>query len=285
MSKFVYRFGNGQAEGDGATKDLLGGKGAGLAEMTASASRCRPASPSPPRSAPTTTRTGRSYPPELDGAAARRRRPRREARRRRQVRRRRRSAARQRALRRARLDARHDGHHPQPRPQRRHRRGAGREARARRASPTTPTAASSRCTATSCSASSPSARPKPTRSRRILEHEEGGARRPARHRARRARRCSELVAEFKAEIKQRKRARLPRRSVGAALGRDRRGLRQLEEPARRHLPQHARHPRRAGAPPSTCRRWSSATWATTAPPASRSRAIRRPASAASSASS
>jgi pyruvate, orthophosphate dikinase len=32
--KFVYFFGNGKAEGNGTQKDLLGGKGAGLAEMT-----------------------------------------------------------------------------------------------------------------------------------------------------------------------------------------------------------------------------------------------------------
>ncbi|NTV51878.1 MAG: pyruvate, phosphate dikinase, partial [Candidatus Firestonebacteria bacterium] len=32
--KFVYFFGNGKAEGNGEMKDLLGGKGAGLAEMT-----------------------------------------------------------------------------------------------------------------------------------------------------------------------------------------------------------------------------------------------------------
>ncbi|QOJ15536.1 MAG: pyruvate, phosphate dikinase [Planctomycetia bacterium] len=34
MTKFVYFFGAGKAEGDGADKQLLGGKGAGLAEMT-----------------------------------------------------------------------------------------------------------------------------------------------------------------------------------------------------------------------------------------------------------
>jgi pyruvate,orthophosphate dikinase len=34
MNKFVYFFGNGKAEGTGTMKDLLGGKGAGLAEMT-----------------------------------------------------------------------------------------------------------------------------------------------------------------------------------------------------------------------------------------------------------
>src|SRR2546427_4293041 len=34
MAKFVYFFGAGKAEGNGEMKDLLGGKGAGLAEMT-----------------------------------------------------------------------------------------------------------------------------------------------------------------------------------------------------------------------------------------------------------
>ncbi|HLW43410.1 MAG TPA: PEP/pyruvate-binding domain-containing protein, partial [Candidatus Acidoferrales bacterium] len=32
--KYVYYFGAGEAEGDGQMKDVLGGKGAGLAEMT-----------------------------------------------------------------------------------------------------------------------------------------------------------------------------------------------------------------------------------------------------------
>jgi pyruvate,orthophosphate dikinase len=32
--KYVYRFANGKADGNGTMKDLLGGKGAGLAEMT-----------------------------------------------------------------------------------------------------------------------------------------------------------------------------------------------------------------------------------------------------------
>src|SRR5208283_5399614 len=34
MSKYVYSFGNGTADGDGQMKDVLGGKGAGLAEMS-----------------------------------------------------------------------------------------------------------------------------------------------------------------------------------------------------------------------------------------------------------
>src|SRR5277367_2656840 len=33
-NKFVYFFGNGKAEGHGTMKEVLGGKGAGLAEMT-----------------------------------------------------------------------------------------------------------------------------------------------------------------------------------------------------------------------------------------------------------
>jgi pyruvate,orthophosphate dikinase len=34
MSRYVYSFGGGKADGDGKMKDVLGGKGAGLAEMT-----------------------------------------------------------------------------------------------------------------------------------------------------------------------------------------------------------------------------------------------------------
>src|SRR5215475_4489854 len=42
MNKHVYSFGNGTADGDGKMKDVLGGKGAGLAEM------CRAKLPVPP---------------------------------------------------------------------------------------------------------------------------------------------------------------------------------------------------------------------------------------------
>src|SRR5581483_1222306 len=34
MKKYVYSFGAGTAEGDGKMRDVLGGKGAGLAEMS-----------------------------------------------------------------------------------------------------------------------------------------------------------------------------------------------------------------------------------------------------------
>ena len=33
-TKYVYSFGGGKADGNGKMKDVLGGKGAGLAEMT-----------------------------------------------------------------------------------------------------------------------------------------------------------------------------------------------------------------------------------------------------------
>ncbi|MGH9433457.1 MAG: PEP/pyruvate-binding domain-containing protein, partial [Terriglobia bacterium] len=34
MERYVYQFGGGKADGNGTMKDVLGGKGAGLAEMT-----------------------------------------------------------------------------------------------------------------------------------------------------------------------------------------------------------------------------------------------------------
>ena len=51
----------------GNMRELLGGKGAGLAEMATSACRCRRASPSRPRSAAISMPTARNYPPELKG--------------------------------------------------------------------------------------------------------------------------------------------------------------------------------------------------------------------------
>ncbi len=126
QGKYVYFFGGGKADGNADMKNLLGGKGAGLAEMTnigipvppgftittevctafyengrqlprrARASRCARASPSSRAS------LGRKF-GDADAPAARLG-----------------------ALRRPRLDARHDGHRPQPRPQRRRRRRPGR---------------------------------------------------------------------------------------------------------------------------------------------------------------
>ena len=42
MKKYVYWFGDGKADGDVTMKDVLGGKGAGLAEM------CKAGVPVPP---------------------------------------------------------------------------------------------------------------------------------------------------------------------------------------------------------------------------------------------
>ena len=118
MSKWVYSFGAGHNEGGADMKNLLGGKGANLAEMAGSACPSRPASPSPPRSAPRSTRTTGNYPNDLQRAGARRAGaagegagP--------EVRRQAQAAAGLGALRRAGVHAGHDGHRAQPRPERR----------------------------------------------------------------------------------------------------------------------------------------------------------------------
>src|ERR1700740_2147698 len=65
MTKWVYRFGDGSAEGRADMRNLLGGKGAGLAEMS---NLCLPV---PPGFTITTEACshfyshGKSYPPEL----------------------------------------------------------------------------------------------------------------------------------------------------------------------------------------------------------------------------
>ena len=123
MTQWVYTFGDGKAEGDAGMKNLLGGKGANLAEMS------NLGLPVPPGFTITTEVCtyyydhGQSYPPELKAQVEEAlayvgrltgrtfgdaREP----------------AAGLRALRRPRVDARHDGHGAQSRPQRRDRRGA-----------------------------------------------------------------------------------------------------------------------------------------------------------------
>ena len=67
MKKHVYSFGDGTADGDGKMKEVLGGKGAGLAEMSPRAAcPCRPASPSPPKSAISISRTTTQVPEEIE---------------------------------------------------------------------------------------------------------------------------------------------------------------------------------------------------------------------------
>src|SRR5260370_28730119 len=68
MDKYVYYFGDGQAEGNARMKDVVGGKGAGLAEMT------NIGVPVPPGFTISTAVCtwfydhGKSYPPELKQA-------------------------------------------------------------------------------------------------------------------------------------------------------------------------------------------------------------------------
>ena len=118
MTKWVYSFGAEKAEGRGEMKNLLGGKGANLAEMAslgpAGAARLHHHD----RSLHLLLRQRQDLSRRTGGAGRRRRSPP-SAGRPAAVRRHRQSAARLRALRRARLDAGHDGHGPQPRPQRR----------------------------------------------------------------------------------------------------------------------------------------------------------------------
>ena len=150
-AKYVYFFGR-KTDGNGSMKPLLGGKGANLAEM------CRIGLPVPPglhdhhRGLHLLLRQQADLSAGAAQAQMEARHRRARAADRQEVRRSEEPAARLGALRRARLDAGHDGHDPQPRPQRPDRRGAGDQDRQRRASPGTATAASSRCTATSCSA-------------------------------------------------------------------------------------------------------------------------------------
>src|SRR5205809_4728972 len=66
MKKYVYSFGGGSADGDGKMKDVLGGKGAGLAEMS------RAHLPVPPGFTISTEvcnlyfQSGNKVPPEVD---------------------------------------------------------------------------------------------------------------------------------------------------------------------------------------------------------------------------
>ncbi len=147
---YVYFFGAGAADGRAEMKNLLGGKGANLAEMAGLGL------PVPPGFTISTDVCSyyyahdRTYPPALKKQVAAnlarvesivgRRFGDRDG-----------PAAGLGPLRRARVDARHDGHGAEPRPQRRDRRGARERLGQRRGSRGTRTAASSRCTATSCS--------------------------------------------------------------------------------------------------------------------------------------
>ena len=139
--KHVYSFGAGKAEGAADMKDLLGGKGANLAEMT------NLGIPVPAGFTITTEvcnyfqKNKGKYPLGLksDVEKALKKVEKIMGR---QVRRPQKPLADFRALRRPGFHARHDGHGAEHRPQRHHHPGAHRQDQKRAISPTTPTAAS-----------------------------------------------------------------------------------------------------------------------------------------------
>ena len=79
----------------------------------------------------------------------------------------------------------------------------------------------------------------------------------ARHRPVR-RRLEDPGREVQGDGAGRARQAVPAGSQRPALGRDRRRVRLLDEPARHQVPRAEQHSRRAGAPPSMCRPWCSA---------------------------
>ena len=171
----------GAAEGnaDDARPARRQGRGPGRDDQ-APACRSRPASRSPPRPATTTSPTASSCPTAC-GTTSSRRVKRGRARDRQGLRRPGEPAARQRPLRRQVLDARDDGHRPQPRPQRARRSRASSRSPATSASAGTPTAASSRCSGGSCmDVDGRAVRPRPRRAPRQARGVDAG------HRPRRA---------------------------------------------------------------------------------------------------
>ncbi len=135
-TKYVYFFGGGKADGNGKMKDVLGGKGAGLAEMTNAGLPVPPGFTIQTEACREYMRTcdlersraadGRSA-GEAGSAAGTEARHGRE------------SAAGERALGREVFHAGHDGHDSQPRPERQERGSAGRSAATIRVLQPTPT--------------------------------------------------------------------------------------------------------------------------------------------------
>ena len=95
----------------------------------------------------------------------------------------------------------------------------------------------------------------------------------------------ELVAALQGADPRPHRPRLSHRPLGPAVGRGGGGVRELEQRPGRASIASSTTSRRAGALPSTCRPWCSATWASTAPPAWPSPATPAPAKTCSTANS
>ena len=216
VAKRTFFFGGGKAEGTKEMKNLLGGKGANLAEMA------NIGLPVPPGFTITTEvctefyADGKKLPKALD-ADMRAAIARMEKVGRREVRRPEEPAAGLGPLGRARVDARHDGHDPQPRPQRRDGRRPGREVgqralRLRQLPPLRRDVRRRRARPQAGEQGGPRSVRRDPRQRRRRRTASSSTRscRPTRSRS--------WSREFKAEIKKRAGHRLPRRSVRAARG-------------------------------------------------------------------
>ena len=236
MAKWVYSFGDGHAEGSAAMRDLLGGKGANLAEMA------NLGLPVPPGFTITTEvctyfyENGRTYPEELraevEAALA--------------------AVAKITGKRfgdaadpllvsvrsgLARVDAGHDGHGPQPRSQRRDGEGPGRGGRPalrlRFLPPLHPDVWQRRARRRS-----PRARGNPRDRAREARLFPG-------HRDER-RRLADRHRQVQGAVRGDAREPLPAGSLRPAVGRNRRRLRFVDERPRRGLPAAPRHPGRLG---------------------------------------
>ena len=226
--RYIYAWGGGKAEGDASMRDLLGGKGAGLAEMT------NAGLPVPPGFTITTEAcndyfaAGEKLPGRPVGRRARGGQGGRGGDRQ-GLRQRRRPAPRQRPLGREVLDARHDGHGPEPGPERG---DAPRPDRADR---------QRALRVGRLPAVHPDVRPdRHGREGRALRPRarggEGGPRRRPGHRPL-GRRPPGPRRGLQGDRQGRHRPRLPERSVRAARARHQGRLRVLVRQARRRLPQ------------------------------------------------
>ena len=226
MTNWIYSFGEGSADGRAEMKNLLGGKGANLAEIESSRAAGAARLHHHHRGLHLLLRQ-RAHLSETacrrcrQGAGLGRKTHRR------QVRRCRQSASRLRPVGRTRLDAGHDGYGAQSRPQRPDRRRPCQEKRRR--------AIRLRFLSPLYSDVCPSrARGRPSSFRRCDRAAEAGDRQESGHRAHRqglaaSRRRLQIAGTARVE------AAVPAGPAGAAMGRHWRGVRFLDEPARHHL--------------------------------------------------
>ncbi len=232
--KFVYFFGNGKADGNRTMKDTLGGKGAGLAEMT------NAGLPVPAGFTISTDACNLYYANNGQAAGEHRDRDGRAAAQareggRRAARLEEEAAARLGALGREVLDARHDGHDSQPRPERRDRRrleGVDRQRplRLRQLSPLHPDVRQRR---PRDSQGEVRARVRSASSTRRTRSSTPISTRP---------RCARSSPPTRRSSRTQTKKDVPAGSDGAAARRAQRRVPLVEQRARQGIPPHLRHP-------------------------------------------